>query len=778
MNNIQKLRFWSYKILPLVYDDSLSYYEVLAKVSKKINELVDNSNAIPEAITEEVKEQLSSGELATQIMSGLVKAIATDEGEATYTEKAKEGGEVIWLNGTLYEVVAQMDAGTNYMVGTNIEPINISDWINEVKGYLTDNNEFYHSRSAKDYDTGVYLYWKDVFYITTKDIKSDDILYSEGENQNLKEVNLAEEVTQHYTEMHEADNNLQTQIDGNDGDIEKLQNEDVNLQNQINTNHTNVNNRISTIVAQAGTDNTEIVDARTVAEKLGTHTASTLHDSIAYQINHAITVVPSQTIIPYNAPAESLLAYPTYSSLSDEIKADFPLEQECCFLTTNTNGAKWQFCVSSTGLVHPIYARFAWGKNTLQNAKWFPIAMPLNQGTFMRKGYTNYTTNLNDVEPNTMYRFANNTENAPTTNYGAVFTFNAPTSTAIMQLVILDHYNGFYFRKYTTDWSDWYPFSAEGIMQPLAGLNTASSNYTVDADTVKINSISRAEYQHAENCPDITGALLSYGTGTDVRNQIFANKKALWFRNKWGSSWNDWKQVALKSELDAAIAQLTPTYTATGNYALFKTFGIIGDSYASGEIVINGHYLDTYEQSWGQIMARQAGGTAYNFSAGGLTAQAWLTNSRGWPLVQQTEKCSVYLIALGINDHSCIASGSLSLGTSDDIGTDNASFYGYFSKIITNLQSYNSNLHAIVLLPAQNYSDINPAEQAIAEHYGIPYIALKDHQFFSSSLYTNMTGGHPTTVAYSGMATAIEELINTCLANNVAYFNTTYQTGE
>lgn len=32
--------YWTQKILPLVYDDSLSYYEVLGKLIHKINELI------------------------------------------------------------------------------------------------------------------------------------------------------------------------------------------------------------------------------------------------------------------------------------------------------------------------------------------------------------------------------------------------------------------------------------------------------------------------------------------------------------------------------------------------------------------------------------------------------------------------------------------------------------------------------------------------------------------------------------------------------------------
>lgn len=49
MNNtpfseIQPIKFWCQKILPLVYDNSLSYYEVLCKFSSKLNEIISTLN--------------------------------------------------------------------------------------------------------------------------------------------------------------------------------------------------------------------------------------------------------------------------------------------------------------------------------------------------------------------------------------------------------------------------------------------------------------------------------------------------------------------------------------------------------------------------------------------------------------------------------------------------------------------------------------------------------------------------------------------------------------
>lgn len=43
---IDKLKYWCHKILPLVYDDSLSYYETLCKTSAKLNEVIDSTNGL------------------------------------------------------------------------------------------------------------------------------------------------------------------------------------------------------------------------------------------------------------------------------------------------------------------------------------------------------------------------------------------------------------------------------------------------------------------------------------------------------------------------------------------------------------------------------------------------------------------------------------------------------------------------------------------------------------------------------------------------------------
>lgn len=52
VTTLSRFKFWCQKVLPLVYDDSLSYYEVLCKVVEYINKLIAEDKLIEENISE------------------------------------------------------------------------------------------------------------------------------------------------------------------------------------------------------------------------------------------------------------------------------------------------------------------------------------------------------------------------------------------------------------------------------------------------------------------------------------------------------------------------------------------------------------------------------------------------------------------------------------------------------------------------------------------------------------------------------------------------------
>lgn len=58
IGDVRHFRFWCQKVLPLVYDNSLSYYEVLCKVVKYINDLIDSDKEII-ADVDKLKEEMN-----------------------------------------------------------------------------------------------------------------------------------------------------------------------------------------------------------------------------------------------------------------------------------------------------------------------------------------------------------------------------------------------------------------------------------------------------------------------------------------------------------------------------------------------------------------------------------------------------------------------------------------------------------------------------------------------------------------------------------------------
>ena len=52
LNRVKPFRFWCQKVLPLVYDDSLSYYELLCKVVDYLNKVIEDVNTLADDVEE------------------------------------------------------------------------------------------------------------------------------------------------------------------------------------------------------------------------------------------------------------------------------------------------------------------------------------------------------------------------------------------------------------------------------------------------------------------------------------------------------------------------------------------------------------------------------------------------------------------------------------------------------------------------------------------------------------------------------------------------------
>lgn len=125
--SVQPFRFWCQKVLPQVYDDSLSYYELLCKVVNQINVLTENNNIltdgynelveyvntyfdeldIDEEINDKLDEMANDGTLTRLITPIVINAITVEFAEniAGMTNRSKlyvnlENGNLYFYNGT------------------------------------------------------------------------------------------------------------------------------------------------------------------------------------------------------------------------------------------------------------------------------------------------------------------------------------------------------------------------------------------------------------------------------------------------------------------------------------------------------------------------------------------------------------------------------------------------------------------------------------------------------------------------------------------------------
>lgn len=219
------------------------------------------------------------------------------------------------------------------------------------------------------------------------------------------------------------------------------------------------------------------------------------------------------------------------------------------------------------------------------------------------------------------------------------------------------------------------------------------------------------------------------------------------------------------NQLPTIEEEITPCFS------MFEKFGIIGDSYASGEVVLTG-YNDYYNVSWGQILARMTGTKCINFSSGGLSTRSWLTAEKGLQLLNSSEVQQLYILVLGINDYYGL--GSSYLGTKSDIESKADTFYGNYAKIIEAVKTKAPNSKIVIFTivgTTEIINNFNKAIKELATYYGIPCIDQNSDPLYTNEYYTGkMLQGHPVATVYSAMAKANKRLVEKCMKTEHNYF--------
>ena len=301
---------------------------------------------------------------------------------------------------------------------------------------------------------------------------------------------------------------------------------------------------------------------------------------------------------------------------------------------------------------------------------------------------------------------------------------------------------------------------------------TAEAPYD-DANTLPLNTvclIGGGDTMIANMPSNEGGSVLTYG-GANWKTQIYieagGSRRLMYRYFKEGGAGTEWIPLLQGDNITDIIEDTVDM--SYGSVSLFKTIGVIGDSYASGWNQEDDRNLDI---SWPQIMGRKYGVNVENFTRSGATFKSWLTDEEyGLAALQSADAKQLYLVAMGINEQW----QSFPIGTSADM-TDNPvnnpdTFYGNADKVIYYVKQKAPNAKIIIIGLAVASTDYNTALMNVANHNGIPFINTQNDVYFTSDYYTgNKVAGHPVSVTYSGMADAYARLVAETFNTNSSYY--------
>lgn len=229
--------------------------------------------------------------------------------------------------------------------------------------------------------------------------------------------------------------------------------------------------------------------------------------------------------------------------------------------------------------------------------------------------------------------------------------------------------------------------------------------------------------------------------------------------------------VDRKTLLDWYKQQTESSYNVS--LSMFSNFGVLGDSYSVGTLYRDDTWKSVFRLQWPQLIARKWGITAKTFSKGGLSTRTWLTDDVGLKALKDSDAQDLYCICLGINDNDILSKEPSYLGTTDNIGDNSDTFYGNYSRIVSEVKTKAPHSKIICFGLSQTveyYPQITNAIRNIAKAYNVPFVDLLSNDFFKSNWYNSMLGGHPVGPVYGGMATAYESLIQNAIQDNSDYF--------
>ena len=217
---------------------------------------------------------------------------------------------------------------------------------------------------------------------------------------------------------------------------------------------------------------------------------------------------------------------------------------------------------------------------------------------------------------------------------------------------------------------------------------------------------------------------------------------------------------------------------------IFKKVVCCGDSYTSGHIHLNGSTADGTNEdfSWVHYMGAITGNKWLNCGSSGANVWNWQTRENGLPKAKQFGKAQAYIIGLMLNDVS--ETMGEPLGTMDDIGTENNTYYAGMSKLIRELNSISPNAKIFVNTCPKEHDEIvlyNEAVRNIVNYYKDTYpihcidLYANRELYSVSSLVNDYVNGHYTAIGYEQFAEIYSYILSNYINNHVSEFQDVYK---
>ena len=220
-------------------------------------------------------------------------------------------------------------------------------------------------------------------------------------------------------------------------------------------------------------------------------------------------------------------------------------------------------------------------------------------------------------------------------------------------------------------------------------------------------------------------------------------------------------------------------------FASVNEFVAIGDSLTVGYTANSAGtiFRPDFNHSWPSYIQKKYGVTPYWSARSGITTKLWLENkAQGGSEATETKDYLVslgpkalYFIALITNDMSTTIGWGVELGTSDDIGTSNQTFYGCYSQIIETIRQVSPN--SVIICTGsptgKTSSRCKEYEQAIKDnvaHYSKCYYADATSMINSEIPSHWSVAGHWSTIGYAKLANIYARLVDKIANDNPDVF--------